>query len=98
MIVRFDLEGRDEAVAYVDDAGVFARALYDEFAARRQALQVYFARFVGAMLAPHHAEDAQLGDVRLAAENLLHTRVFFGGEAVLGGNLWSDSNFGASCG
>ncbi len=58
MIVRFDFESGDEAVADVDDAGVFAGALHDELAARGQALQVNFARFVGAVLAPHHAEDA----------------------------------------
>src|SRR5437899_2587792 len=67
MIVRFNLEGRDEAVADVHDTGVFSGALHDQLAARRQALQVHLARFVGTMLAPHHAEDAQLGDVRLAA-------------------------------
>ncbi len=43
MIVRFDLEGRDEAVTDVNDAGVFARALHDELAARGHALQVNFA-------------------------------------------------------
>src|SRR6267143_995976 len=98
MIVRFNFESSDQAVADVDDARVFARALHDEFAARGQALQMDFAGFVGAVLTPHHAENAQLGDIRLAAENLFHARVFFGGEAVFGGNLWSDSNFGASGG
>ncbi len=42
------------------------------------------AGFVGAMLAPHHAENAQLGEIGLAAENFLDARVFFGREAVLG--------------
>src|SRR5437660_1057950 len=67
MIVRFDFERDDEAVADVDDAGVFSRALHHELAACGQALQVDFTRFIGAVLAPHHAEDAQLGDVRVAA-------------------------------
>src|SRR6266404_2936244 len=43
MIVRFDLERGDEAVSDVHDAGVFAGALHDEFAARWQTLQVNFA-------------------------------------------------------
>src|SRR5882762_80150 len=96
MVVRFDFEGGDEAVTNVDDAGVFARALHDELAARGQALQVNFARFIGAVLAPHHTEDAQLGDVRLAAEDLLHAGVFLGGEAVFGGDFRRYSDFGAS--
>jgi hypothetical protein len=58
MIVRFDLESRDEPVANVHDAGVLARALHDELAPRRQALQVHLARFVRAVLAPHHAENS----------------------------------------
>ena len=43
--------------------------------------------FVGAVLAPHHAEDAEFGEVRIAAEDFLDARVFVGGEAVLGGDL-----------
>jgi len=60
-----------------------------------QALQVNFARFVGAVLAPHHAEDAEFGDVWVAAKDFFHAGVFFGGEAVLGGHFGSDSNFSA---
>src|SRR5260370_3241793 len=96
MIVRFDLEGGDQAVADIDDAGVFARALHDELAPRGQALQVDFARFVGAVFAPHHAENAQLGNVRVAAKNLLYAGVFFGGEAVLSGDFRRYSDLGAS--
>ena len=97
MIVRFDFERRDETIADVHDARVFSRALHDELAARGQALQVHFARFVGAVLAPHHAEDAQLRDVRIAPEDLFDARVFFGGEAVFGGDLGRNFDFG-SCG
>src|SRR6266852_9849053 len=98
MIVRFDLEGGNEAVADVHDACVFSRALHDKLAARGQPLQVDLARFVGAVLAPHHAEDAQFGDVWVAAKDFFHAGVFFGGEAVLGGDLRSDSNLSASGG
>ena len=94
--MRFNFESSDQAVADVNDARVFARALHNELAARRQALQVNFARLVGAVLAPHHAEDAQLGDVWLAAEDLLDAGVFVGGEAVLRGDFRRYSDFGAS--
>ena len=98
MIVRFDFEGSDKAIADVHNAGVFARTLHDEFAARGEALQVYFARFVGAVLAPHHGENAEFGDVGIAAEDFLDARVFLWRYAVFGGDLGSDSNFRASGG
>ena len=45
---------------------------------------MYARRLVGAVFAPHHAEDAQLGDGRLAsAEQLFDLLVFFRREAVL---------------
>src|ERR1700674_419496 len=96
MIMRFDFENSDQAVPDADDAHAIARSLSDELSARGQALQMDFARFVGAVLAPHHAEDAQLGDVWLAPEDLLHARIFFGGEAVLGDDFRRYSDFGAS--
>jgi hypothetical protein len=98
MIVRFDFEGGNEAVADVHDTSVFTRALHDEFAARGQSLQVDLAGFVGAVLAPHHAENAQFGDVWVAAKDLLDARVFLARDAMLGGDLRSDSNFGAGSG
>ena len=76
MIVRFDFERGDKAVADVHDAGIFARTLHHEFAARRQALQMHFARFVRAVLAPHHAENAEFGDVGIAPEDFLDACVF----------------------
>ncbi len=82
--MRLDLEGAGPAVADVDDAGVLARPLQHALAARGQALQVHARRFVGAVLAPHHAEDAEFGERGLApAEQLLDLLVFVGREAVL---------------
>ena len=84
MIVRFDLESAGPAVADVDDAGVLARALQHALAARGQALQMHARRFVGAVLAPHHAEDAEFGEGGLAsAEKLLDLFVLVGRKAVL---------------
>src|SRR5260370_17839026 len=98
MVVRFDFEGGDQAVTDVNDAGVFARALHDELAARGQALQVNFARFVRAVLAPHHAENAQFGDVWLAAKDLLNAGVFLARYAVFGGDFRRYPDFGANGG
>src|SRR5271157_184582 len=61
MIVRLDLECASPAVADVDDAGILARPLHHQFAARGQAFQVNARRFIGAVFAPHHAEDAEFG-------------------------------------
>src|ERR1039458_7533078 len=59
MIVRFNFERAGPAISNVDDAGIFARPLQHQFAARGQTLQVNARRFIGTMLAPHHAEDAE---------------------------------------
>ena len=79
MVVRLDFENGDEAIADVDDACVFARPLHHVRTARRQPLQMHARGFVGAVLAPHHAEDAQFGEVRIAAQNFLDARVFVWG-------------------
>src|SRR5713226_5929299 len=92
MIVRLDLERASPAVADVDDARVLARALHHAAAARRQALQVHARRFVRTVLAPHHAEDAQLSKRWLAlSKQLLDLFVFFGRESVLSDELRRDS-------
>src|SRR5208282_3182322 len=91
MIVRFDFEGAGPSIANVDDARVLARPLYNAPAARGQAFQMHAGRFIGAMLAPHHAENSQFGDGRLTpAEKLLDLLVFFRREAVLADNFWGD--------
>ena len=68
MIVRFDLERDGIAVADIDDAGVFARALQHVLALGRQLLQMNARALVGAVLAPHHAENAEFGVGGLAAQ------------------------------
>ena len=92
MVVRFDFEDSDEAVADIHHAGVLAGPLHHVRAARRQLLQVHARGFVRAVLAPHHAEDAQLGEVRIAPQDLLRARVFVSGEAVFCGDLRGDFN------
>src|SRR5437899_1042468 len=46
--------------------------------------------FVGAVLAPHHAEDAELGVSRLASQQRHDFLVFVPGQLVLGDQLRSD--------
>jgi hypothetical protein len=68
----------------MNDAGVFSRPLQHALAARGQALQVNARRFVGTMLAPHHAENSEFGERGFSSsEKLFDLFVFFGSEAVL---------------
>src|SRR5260370_41246160 len=84
MIVRIELESAGPTFADVDNAGVFSRPLQHALAARGQALQVHARRLVGAVLAPHHAEDAKLCERGLAVpEKLFDFLVFLGCETVL---------------
>ena len=56
--------------------------LDDARAGGRQRLQVHARALVAAVLGPHHREHAELGQVRLAAEQLPDAVVFAGGDAV----------------
>ena len=83
VVVRLDLEGAGPAVAHVDDAGVFARPLDDAIALGGQALEVHAAGLVGAVLAPHHAVDAEFSERRSAAKSRENALVLLRGDAVL---------------
>ena len=84
VIVRLDLERAGPAVANVNDAGIFTRPLHHQLAARGQTFQVNARRLIRAMLAPHHAENAEFGPRGLAsAEQLFDFVEFFRREAVL---------------
>src|SRR5260370_26100586 len=90
MIVRFDLERASPTVADIDDAGVLARPLDHQLAACGQAFQMYARRLVRAVLAPHHAEDTELGERRLAAERVLDALVLIRRNAVIGDDFRSN--------
>ena len=99
MVVRLDLEGAGPAVADVDDAGVFARALDDAVALGGQALEVNAAGFVGAVLAPHHAVNAQFGERGHTAERRQNAVVLVRSDAVRGEQLRGDGGWlGNDCG
>ena len=75
VVVRLDLEGDGPALADVDHAGVLAHA--DEQTASgssggffAELAQVDLRGLVGAVLAPHHRVDGQLGAGGAAAEDL----------------------------
>src|SRR4029453_12172764 len=83
MVVRFNLERDGEAISNVNDAGVFSRALKDGRAFGRQASQVDARTLIAAVLGPHHAEDAKLGEGRLALQDADDALVFGVCESVL---------------
>ncbi len=74
--MAFHLEDGGLAVADIDHAGILAGPLDHPRRLGRQLLQMHARGFVGAMLAPHHREDAQLDEVRLAAHQLQDARIF----------------------
>ena len=86
VIVGFDLEGAGPAVADVDDAGVLARTLHDASRLRvfgGQALEVDAAGLVGAVLAPHHAVNAEFSEAGRASERRFDALVLVRSDAVL---------------
>jgi len=84
VVVRLDLEGDGHAVAHVDDARVLlARPHEDLLALGREGLQHRPGVLVGAVLRPHHREDAQLGVRRLPPEDLEDLLVLVRREVVL---------------
>ena len=84
MIVGLDFERDGQAVADVNDAGIFlARADEDARGPGGKGLEERAGVLVGAMLAPHDGEDAQFGVAGFAAEQGLDLAVFIGSEIVL---------------
>ena len=82
VVVRFDLERDRQAVADVDDAGVLARPLQHHACLGGQLLQMHARAFVGTVLAPHHAENAELGVAGLATQQAQDFFVFSGRELM----------------
>src|SRR5205085_320730 len=82
MVVALDLEDDYFAVADIDDPGILARAADDARPRRRQGLQPYLRGFIRAVLAPHRRKDAELGQVRDAAEDRNRAVEFLGAEPV----------------
>ena len=68
VVVRFNLERHAIAAADVDDARVLAGAEQHVFRFRRQLLQMHTRTLIGAVLAPHDAENTELRNRRSAAK------------------------------
>ena len=82
--MRLDLEGARPPVPNIDDPGVLSRPLQHALAPRRQPLQMHARRLVGAVLTPHHAEDAQFGEGWFpTTEKLFDLLVFVRRKSVL---------------
>src|ERR1700722_16164112 len=93
MIMGLDLKSTGPAVANINDAGILTGPLYDEFAARGKSLQMHARRFIGAVFAPHHAENAEFGVRRFAStEQLFYFFEFVRGKAVLPDHLRRNGN------
>ena len=88
VVVGLDLEDRGQAVADVHRARVLAGPLQHARPLRGQRLQVDARALVAAVLGPHHREHAELGQVRLAAEDADDAVVLVFLEAVAGEDVW----------
>ena len=99
-IVELDFaadSGDADAVAVVVDAGVFlARADEDARGFGGKSFEQRAGVFVGAMLAPHDGEDAELGVRRIAPEDFADFCEFLRGKLMLGHQFGGDDGFGHS--
>jgi hypothetical protein len=80
MVVALHLEDGGQTLADIDSAGILARPIDHVRGFGREFRQMHARRFVGAMLRPHHREDAQFGDVGGAAELFQDEVIFVAGE------------------
>ncbi len=90
VVVAFHLEDGGIAIADVDHACVLAGALQHPGGLGRQLLQMDAGGFVGAVLGPHHAEDAQFHETGFAVQQLLDPAVFLIGQAVFADEFGRD--------
>jgi len=60
-LVTFDLEYDGFAIPDIDDPGILAWSANHARPGGRKRLEPFCGKIVGAMLAPHHREDAEFG-------------------------------------
>ena len=97
VVVALHLEDHAVAVADVDDAGILARTLDDPRPGGRQRAQPFLRGFVRAVLVPHRREDAELGEARLAADQVEDALVFVGLQPVRGDEFRRDGHIIGRC-
>src|SRR5438105_4302311 len=93
MIVRFDLVCDRQAIADIDDAGIFAGPLQHRRTFRGQTPQMYTRTLVAAVLAPHHAEDAEFRHCRFPLQDADNLLIFAFREVVLREDVFSDHHY-----
>jgi hypothetical protein len=91
VVVAFHLEHDGVAVAEIHDAGVLPRPLDHLRALGRQLAEPHAGGFVGAVLAPHDREDAELGERGRPAQDLEQSLVLIGLQPVLGHDFGGDA-------
>ena len=96
VIVALDFERHGPAVTDIDDARVFFTRFDENVGpARGKFFQFAPGVFVRAMLAPHHRENAELGEIWIAAENLFDALEFVRGQTVFRDELRCDGGIGS---
>src|SRR5215475_10839069 len=80
MIVRFDFEGRAPSVAHVYHACILSRRHNHALTCGGETFEMHAGRLIGTMLRPHHREDSEFNQVRLARKELSDTVEFFASE------------------
>ncbi len=98
VVVALHLEDAGLAVADVDDAGVFAGAADHARAGGGKLREVLAAGLVGAMLGPHHREDAQFHVVGLAVQTANDQGVFVRLQTIVGGLVGEAFGWGGAHG
>src|SRR4030095_16472860 len=92
MIVALDLEGNRPAIADIDNTGVFFAGFHQNIGPGRGKFFQFFLRtFIGAMVAPHNGENAQLGEIWFATEDFFDARELLGRQAMFRYQFWSDN-------
>ena len=93
VVVAFHLEDHGLPVADVHDARVLAGAADDLRAGCRQLLEVNLRGFVGTVLVPHRAEDAQFGERGLAIQDAQDLGIFVRLDPVGRDQIFGDVRF-----
>ena len=90
MVVALHLEDRRLTVTNIDDAGIFAGATDHLRAGGGQFLEMQARGLVGTMFRPHHRENTEFGDIRLAPQRVQYALIFFCIEAMLAHGFGGD--------
>src|SRR5262249_37449898 len=83
VVVALRFENPRLTIADIDHTGVFARAVDDSFACGWQAFEMDARRLIRAVLAPHHRNQAELGEGRHPAKLSASTIIFVATQTVL---------------